>query len=409
MLTSRRTPAALLLCASLLLLESQPAAARRSGPIAPGLSEGPKIAWQVGAMHAWLPPTPVWIPTIAYLGSSGRSASSIYLYAQPMNLPPLGTLLYLSETGDEVLWNVTEDAASRVAAGQDAGNKMSVVLTTPSGKPWGVVWDPEKGVGGSWKRSDALATATAAVVAQGGPSVVDWLWTALLATFVALLASGTGHSLVAKLGAAFEEKGPTLNRGGGGGCQDLAAARAKMLDDAAATSRRKSKAAATEEDATPVAATELPADLRCGPMRSPARPYAKQGSGTDGGGGGGGGGSGGGAHSSVTGRSAAMLLPAEAPHEVTDMDTAMALFARAARENRVVVVDFFAEWCGPCQRIKPIFEQMALETPRALFAKVWPKLLLLSPPPPPPPPPPLLLLLLLLLLRAHALQRLPAY
>ena len=64
------------------------------------------------------------------------------------------------------------------------------------------------------------------------------------------------------------------------------------------------------------------------------------------------------------------LLPAEEPHELADVDAAMALIERAARENRIVVVDFYADWCGPCQAIKPVFERMALETPRALFAKV---------------------------------------
>lgn len=38
--------------------------------------------------------------------------------------------------------------------------------------------------------------------------------------------------------------------------------------------------------------------------------------------------------------------------------------------NRKVVIDFFANWCGPCQRIKPIFETLERQFPGILFLKV---------------------------------------
>ena len=45
-------------------------------------------------------------------------------------------------------------------------------------------------------------------------------------------------------------------------------------------------------------------------------------------------------------------------------------FSEVIENNEIVVVDFWAPWCGPCRSFAPIFEAAAEANPDIAFAKI---------------------------------------
>ncbi|CDI05123.1 MAG: thioredoxin [Candidatus Nitrosotenuis sp.] len=59
---------------------------------------------------------------------------------------------------------------------------------------------------------------------------------------------------------------------------------------------------------------------------------------------------------------------AQSQVEVVDLDSSN--FDHMVSSNNLVLVDFWAEWCGPCRMMHPVFTRMAKKYRHIKFARV---------------------------------------
>ena len=45
-------------------------------------------------------------------------------------------------------------------------------------------------------------------------------------------------------------------------------------------------------------------------------------------------------------------------------------FRGAVEKGGILLIDWWAAWCGPCRAFAPVFEEVAAENPDAVFAKI---------------------------------------
>ena len=45
-------------------------------------------------------------------------------------------------------------------------------------------------------------------------------------------------------------------------------------------------------------------------------------------------------------------------------------FEKTVLDSDIMLVDFWAEWCGPCKQFGPVYEQASNENPDITFAKI---------------------------------------
>ena len=45
-------------------------------------------------------------------------------------------------------------------------------------------------------------------------------------------------------------------------------------------------------------------------------------------------------------------------------------FSEAKTSDKTVLLDFYADWCGPCMMVSPVVDEIARENPQYLVGKI---------------------------------------